>query len=126
MILTNLEVRARWNEIGSLSDYVTVGDSVSLAKIGEKPFTITSIEDSDYTQGDETTKGVKITTKEEFDIEGNKVRKFHTTRIAIVNSLANEKIREDVNQNGKSLGPVRCVEDKSKTGKNFINLVDAQ
>ena len=97
-----------------------------MAKIGEKPFTIISIEDSDYTQGDETTKGVKITTKEEFDVNGNKINKFHTTRIAIVNALANEKIREDVNQNGKSLGPVKCIETRSKNGKNFINLVDAQ
>ena len=40
-----------------------------LAKIGDKAFTITFIEDSDYTQGDQTTKGVKITTKETFDIE---------------------------------------------------------
>jgi len=67
-----------------------------LAKIGEEPFTIISIEDSDYTQGDEIIKGVKITTKEEFEINGNKVNKFHTTQIAIVNALANEKIRVDV------------------------------
>jgi len=41
-----------------------------LAKIDDKVFTITFIEDSDYTQGDEVTKGVKITTKEIFEIEG--------------------------------------------------------
>jgi len=97
-----------------------------LAKIGEKPFTITKIEDSDYTQGDETTKGVKITTKEEFEIDGNKVNKFHTTRIAIVNALANEKIRVDVNQKDDPLGPIKCITEKSKGGKSFFNLVEAK
>ena len=97
-----------------------------MAKIGEKPFTITKIEDSDYTQGDETTKGVKITTKEEFEIDGNKVNKFHTTRIAIVNALTNEKIRVDVNQKDDPLGPVKCITEKSKGGKNFFNLAEVQ
>ena len=124
--LINLEVRARWNEIVKLSDYITSGDSVSLTRIDDKPFTITSIEDSDYTQGDETTKGVKFTTKEYFEIEGNKVNRFHTTRIAIVNALSNEKIREDVNGKNIPLGPLKCVSDKTKTGKTFVNLVDAQ
>ena len=96
-----------------------------MAKIGEKPFTITKIEDSDYTQGDETTNGVKITTKEEFEIDGSKVSKFHTTRIAIVNALANEKIRVDVNEKNDPLGPVKCTTEKSKSGKNFFNLVEA-
>jgi len=39
-----------------------------LAKIGDKAFTVTFIEDSDYTQGDDVIKGVKITTKETFEI----------------------------------------------------------
>ncbi|MBA4437731.1 MAG: hypothetical protein H2B06_02705 [Nitrosopumilaceae archaeon] len=95
-----------------------------MAKIGDKAFTITFIEDSDYTQGDQITKGVKITTKETFEIEGNFVNKFHTTRVAIVKKFSNEKLRSDVN-NGNSLGPVRCVSEKSASGKSFYNLVDA-
>ena len=101
-----------------------MGDSVSLAKLGDKAFTITHVEDSDYTQGDQVTKGIKITTKETFEIEGNSVNKFHTTRIALVQKFNNEKLRNDINNNGISLGPVKCVNEKSQGGKNFYNLVD--
>ncbi len=83
------------------------------------------IEDSDYTQGVEVTKGVKITTKERFNIEGNEINKFHTTRVAVVNRFKNEKLREDVNQKQIPLGPVKCVSEKSASGKNFFNLIDA-
>ena len=95
-----------------------------MAKIGDKAFTITFIEDSDYTQGEQITKGVKITTKETFEIEGNFVNKFHTTRVAIVKKFSNDKLRSDVN-NGNYLGPVKCVSEKSASGKSFYNLVDA-
>ena len=95
-----------------------------MAKIGDKAFTITFIEDSDYTQGDQITKGVKITTKETFEIDGNFLNKFHTTRVAIVKKFSNEKLRSDVNK-GNSLGPVKCVSEKSASGKSFYNLVDA-
>ena len=95
-----------------------------MAKIGNKPFTITFIEDSDYTQGTEITKGVKLTTKESFEIDGNYVNKFHTTRVAIVKKFNNEKLRSDVNE-GTPLGPVKCVSEKSSSGKTFFNLVDA-
>ena len=95
-----------------------------MAKIDDKAFTITFIEDSDYTQGNEVTKGVKITTKETFDIESIPTNKFHTTRVAIVKKFNNEKLRSDVNS-GNALGPVKCVLEKSSSGKNFFNLVDA-
>jgi len=95
-----------------------------LAKIGEKSFTIKFIEDSDYTQGSEVTKGVKITTKETFEIDGNFINKFYTTRVAIVKKFNNQKLRDDVN-NGNSLGPVKCISEKSASGKNYFNLIDA-
>ena len=107
-----------------MADYTTIGDSVSLAKIDDKAFTITFIEDSDYTQGNEVTKGVKITTKETFEIDSIPINKFHTTRVAIVKKFNNEKIRTDVN-NGTPLGPVKCILEKSASGKNFFNLIDA-
>lgn len=107
-----------------ISDYASKGDSVSLAKLGDKPFTITSIEDSDYQDGDQISKGVKVTTKESFEIDGNNENKFHTTRIAIVKKLTNEKLRADV-KGGEPLGPVKCVEEKAQNGKKFFNLVDA-
>lgn len=96
-----------------------------MAKIGEQSFTVTFIEDSDYTQGEEVTQGVKITTKESFDVEGNKVNKFHTTRVAIVQKFRNKTLREDINNKKQTLGPVKCVSEKASSGKNFFNLVDA-
>ena len=113
------------NDIATLADYQIIGDSASLAKIGDQPFTITFVEDSNYTQGDTVTKGVKITTKEMFEVEGNHINKFHTTRVAIVNRFKNDKLREDVNVKQIPLGPVKCISEKSASGKNFFNLVDA-
>ena len=111
-------------EIG-LSDYASKGDSLSLAKIGEDVFTIIGIEDSDYTEGDSVTKGVKITTKEEFEHEGTKYNKLHTTRVAVVNKLNNEKLREDV-KNGKTFA-VKCKEVPSKKGgKPYFDLIDVE
>ncbi len=79
-----------------------------MAKIDDKAFTISFIEDSHYTQGDQVTKGVKITTKETFEIDGNFINKFYTTRVAIVKKFNNEKLRADVN-NGNPLGPEMCL-----------------
>ena len=101
------------------------GNSASLAKIGEQSFTITFVEDSNYTQGEVVTSGVKITTKEMFDVDGNQMNKFHTTRVAIVNRFKNEKLREDINNKQIPLGPVKCISEKSASGKSFYNLVDA-
>jgi len=101
-----------------------ISNSASLAKIDGQSFTITQIEDSDYTQGDEVTKGVKLTMKESFAIEGNQMNKFHTTRVAIVKKFSNQKLREDINS-GKETLHVKCVSEKSASGKNFFNLVDA-
>jgi len=96
-----------------------------LAKIGEQPFTVTFVEDSDYTQGEERTTGVKLTTKESFDIDGTKTNKFHTTRIAIVNRFKDAKLREDINVKKVTVGPIKCVSEQSASGKSFFNLVDA-
>lgn len=110
--------------MSKLADYQSTGDSASLKKIDGKPFTITKIEDSDYDDNGTTTKGVKVTTKESFDVDGTEWNKFHTTRVAIVKKLNQQQLRSDVN-GGKSLGPVKCVEEKAQNGKMFWNLVDA-
>ena len=96
-----------------------------MAKIGEQSFTITHVEDSNYTQGEVITPGVKITTRELFDVDGNQMNKFHTTRVAIVNRFKNETLREDINNKHIPLGPVKCISEKSASGKSFYNLVDA-
>ncbi len=113
------------DRMGKLSNYKTVGDSVSLSTIDGEAFHVTHIEDSDYDDNGEIKKGVKITTKEEFDVDGNKVNKFHTTRIAIVKILSGTKIRTDVNENDDPLGPIKCQKEKGKNGRNFFNLVEA-
>ena len=110
--------------MSSITDYASKGDSASLAKL-DKPFTITKVEDSNYEGNGEVTEGVKFTTKETFEIDGNEINKFHTTRIAIVKFLKRDDVRNDIN-GGKPLGPVRCVEQKAKNGKNFWNLEDVK
>ena len=112
------------NKIAKLTDYQVVSNSASLAKIDGQSFTITEIEDSHYTQGDEITKGVKLTMKEFFSIDGNQMNKFHTTRVAIVKKFSNQKLRDDINS-GKETLHVKCIMEKSSSGKNFYNLVDA-
>ncbi|MDC6463594.1 hypothetical protein PQY74_03100, partial [Nitrosopumilus sp.] len=68
-----------------------------MAKIDGHPFTITHIEDSNYTQGEDVTRGVKLTMKEFFSVDGNQMNKFHTTRVAIVKKFSNQKLRDDIN-----------------------------
>ena len=114
----------RWKKIAKLADYRTITNSASLAKIDGQSFTITQIEDSHYTQGDEVTKGVKLTMKENFSIDGNQMNKFHTTRVAIVKKFSNQKLRDDINSGSETLH-VKCVLEKSTSGKNFFNLIDA-
>ena len=123
-IRDRLFIIGRWKKIAKLADYQIVGDSASLAKIDGQSFTITQIEDSDYTQGDEITKGVKLTMKESFSIDGNQMNKFHTTRVAIVKKFSNQKLRDDINS-GKETLCVKCILEKSTSGKNFFNLIDA-
>ena len=103
-----------------ISTFEKTSNSISLAKIGEKPFTILAVERSDYTNGDESTEGVKITTKETF--EG--VNVLHTTRVAIVKKLKEAAVVSTL-QNDEPIGPVKCVEGKTEAGKKFFKLVDA-
>ncbi len=57
-------------------------------------------------------------------MDGNQSNKFHTTRVAIVKKFSNTKLREDINSGKDTLGPVKCVSEKSASGKSFYNLVD--
>ena len=95
-----------------------------MAKIDGQSFTITHIEDSNYTQGEDVTRGVKLTMKEFFSVDGNQMNKFHTTRVAIVKKFSNQKLRDDINS-GKETLCVKCISEKSSSGKSFFNLVDA-
>jgi len=116
-----------------MSDYATIGDSASLTNLDGKAFSITAVEDSDYTETkdgkEEVSPGVKITTKAEYDVtkdgKTKKFNKFHTTRTAIVSKLAKgQKVRDDIDA-GTVLGPVVCKKVPSKTGGlPYFDLVD--
>ena len=107
-----------------MSQYKSASDSVSLAKIGGQKFTIVAVEDSNYEEDGNVSQGVKITTKESFDVDGKKLSKFHTTRYAIVNKLRNEKLRADLLEN--PLGPLKTELVKAKKGgKDYYDLLDA-
>ncbi len=116
-----------------ISDYAQVSDSASLTNLDGHAFSITAVEDSDYTEtkdGKEVVSpGVKITTRAEYDIEKDgkttKVNKFHTTRKAIVSKLAKgQKLREDIDS-GTVVGPMVCKKVPSvKGGLPYFDLVD--
>jgi len=55
-----------------------LGDSASLAKLGDTAFTAIHIEDSDYARGDQVTRGARVTTRERFDIDGHQISRSHT------------------------------------------------
>jgi len=107
-----------------LSQFVSSGDSKSLAQIDGKQFTIVKVEDSNYEEAGETTKGVKITTKESFDVDGKEYNKFHTTRTAVVSKLSNPEIRKSL-ESGKEIGPIISKQVQSKSGRNYIDIIDA-
>jgi len=105
----------------SFSDYDT-SDSISLAKIDGKAFTIVGVVDSAYTeQGKEPKPGVKITTKEQFKVDGKEWNVFHTTRETVVKALTDDTIRADL-ASGEEIGLVKC---EKVEGKRYFVLKSA-
>ena len=111
-------------EIGELklSEFVSSGDSRSLALLDDKQFTIINVERKDYDEN----KGVKIATNEDFEIEGEKVNKFHTTRQAIVGKFLNDageptSLYNAVNQADATL-KVKIFKRKSASGRDYFDL----
>lgn len=105
--------------MSKLSDYQTAGDATGLAKIGAESFTITHVEDSSY----DGQPSIIITTKEEIIVDDVPFRKFYTGRKALLDTLKNEKLREDLKK--KPLGPVKCTLTKAKGGgKDYWILED--
>lgn len=103
------------------------GDSINLSEIGDKPFTITAVEDSPYTSGEDSTPGVKITTEENWEkADGESVNKIHTTRKAIVSMLTDDKFTEALAK-GETF-KVKCPAEKIKSksgGMGYYTLVAA-
>ena len=111
-------------EIGELklSEFVSSGDSRSLALLDDKQFTIINVERKDYDEN----KGIKIATSEDFEIEGEKVSKFHTTRQAIVGKFLNDageptSLYNAVNQADATL-KVKIFKRKSASGRDYFDL----
>ena len=103
-----------------ISEFAKAKNSVSLASIGEQPFTVERVEQSNYEEGKGenmvSTEGIKIYTKESFD--GFKC--LHTTRRAIVSQL------NDIPSDAFPLDPVKCVSVKAANGgKDYFKLEDA-
>ena len=109
----------------SIGEFKQASDSVSLAKLENQPFTITAVERSDYEDQGQIQKGVKITTKEKFKIDGKDYSKFHSTRHAIVNRLLDQNVL-DALAKGDTIGPVRTEKVKAKKGgKDYFDLIPA-
>jgi len=107
--------------MSKISDYQTSGDAIGLAKIGAESFTITSVQDSSY----EGEPSIRITTKKSIKVEGTEYDQFYTSRKAVMDTLKNPQLREDL-KNGKPVGPVKCVMIQAKGGgKDYWVLVDA-
>ena len=104
-------------------------DSVNLTTIKDTPFTIISVEKSDYTAKDgKVSDGVKITTEESWDgKDGKKFNKLHTTRRAVVSKLNDEDFRKALE--GGEHFKVKCPLEKVKNttgGQDYFDLVAAQ
>ena len=93
-------------------------EATSLSKLDDKTFTIVAVEDSPY----EDTPGVKITTKETFEVEGRPYNRFYTTRTAIVSKLKNDKIKKPL-ADGQETTLLRIVTKVSKkSNKTYFDL----
>jgi hypothetical protein len=107
----------------NISEFETTSNSISLAKVDGKSFTIVSVEKSDYEEGTgdnrTATAGVKITVKEDFD----GINVLHTTRTAVVSKLTSEAVLQALESG--TIGPVKCVKAQSGSGKDYFKLVDA-
>ena len=105
-----------------LSEFVSSGDSRSLSYLDDREFTIINVERKDFDEN----KGIKITTKEDFDIEGEKVNKFHTTRQAIVGKFLNyagepTRLFNAINQPDNAL-KVKIFKRKSASDEDYFDL----
>jgi len=106
--------------MSKISDYQT-GDATGLAKIGGEAFTITAVKDSSY----DGKPSIIITTQKRIKVEGKEFNNFYTSRKAVMDTLSSKELRDNL-QDGKPVGPVKCVLKKPVgDGKDYWVLVDA-
>lgn len=95
--------------------------SKSLKEIDGKNFTIVKVEESAY----DGNPGVRITTEEKFQVGEtlDNCNTFHTTRTAVVRTLLSDAVRAALDSGIKITA--KCVVKKSKNGKDYFALVEA-
>lgn len=101
-----------------LSDFGSSGDATNLSRVDGKALTITEVVRQDY----EENKGVRITTKESFDVDGASYNKFYTTRTYLVEKFLNDNqtptpLNMAINQGGEI--KLKVVQKTSKKGKEY-------
>lgn len=107
--------------MSKISDYQTSGNATGLARIGAEPFTIVKVQDSSY----DGQPSIRIMTQKPIKVDGVEYSEFYTSRKAILDTLSNPQLRQDLKNN--PLGPVCCKQIKAKGGgKDYWILVDAQ
>ena len=104
-----------------LSEFGNNSTATNVSKLGDQAFTITSVKQQPY----EDTPGVKLTTSDEYEIDGKKYSEFYTTRTAIVSFLNRPDVVEKL-ETGNTIGPVKIVKKVSaKTNRTYFVLEDA-
>ena len=108
--------------MGNVSDYAT--ESISLAALKDREFTIIRLEKSTFTKGETTKPSVEITTKNKYKHDGKTIDQFYTTRMTLVKFLTSQQVMDDVN-GGNALGPVKCKKVPSqKPGGNAYYVLE--
>lgn len=108
-----------------MESYESSGDATSLQKIDGKEFTVIHVDQHDYEDNGDTTLGVMFTTQESFEINGEQIRKFYTTRGVITKKFISQdgltQLAKDVNEEGAEL-KVKTITRKSAKGREYYDL----
>ena len=94
--------------MSKISDYQTSGNAAGLARIGAEPFTIVKVQDSSY-DGEPS---IRIRNQKPIEVDGVEYSEFYTSRKAILDTLSNPKLRQDLEPN--PIGSVKYKQTKAK------------
>jgi len=126
---THSKLRYGGETMGELKlENFATGEATNISKLGEKPFTIVKVESSDYEGQDGVVAGIRIETKESFDIEGSSFNKFYTTRTVCVSKFYNkEKVPTALTTAILAGGElkVKTTSKQSKSGRSYFDFEQA-
>ena len=107
--------------MGKVTDYQTSENANGLARIGAEPVTVLKVHDFSY-DGEPS---IRSMTQKPIEVDGVEYSEFLTSRKAILDTVSNPKLRQDLENN--PIGPVQCKQTKAKGGgKDYWVLVDAE